>query len=535
MMLAMALAHRQRATRAGGGWCREGSAQPPGLCTLLAAIALFLVLVGSATLGVERAVAAVENTRSDKLPAYNSAAMSWRLGGSAAVRERIAWARAARERRADAPRPAKRHILRRRGPGGDCGYAGRRRARAKHARVIREHPAREHAGRSVTRLHQRLHPRTARRFSHVLRRATKAGDESRRRARRRRRPRRRRSRRSRARRGRARARSPRAHRVDCDACATHRRGARPWTPPRGAPRATRRGRGTASSRAVRALRTSPRAPSWRSTTDDLAVADDHGDASFSSSFSVPLRRPTNAGCALRYHADVLSRAEWDTAAAVRAFCASTEGRGAPRLAPNRNDEIDEHENENENESLPLAVTVRSSRDPRVVAGALTRCSYDFGPSAREHASSAAFLLLLSFACVVAAAYWSRGRAACFPARLLEEGTDDGGGDGEIPRRAGPARYAAATRAVPEAERRDARIGGGREPLEARRPPPRAYVLEPSGRDRRRRERDSAAARRGDGGDARVPARAGGGGAWCVRSVRRVRRVRCVCQTCSTVV
>ena len=83
MMLAMALAHRQRATRAGGGWCREGSAQPPGLCTLLAAIALFLVLVGSATLGVERAVAAVENTRSDKLPAYNSAAMSWRLGGSA--------------------------------------------------------------------------------------------------------------------------------------------------------------------------------------------------------------------------------------------------------------------------------------------------------------------------------------------------------------------------------------------------------------------------------------------------------------------
>ena len=53
MMLAMALAHRQRAARAGGGWCREGSAQPPGLCTLLAAIALFLALVGSATLGVE--------------------------------------------------------------------------------------------------------------------------------------------------------------------------------------------------------------------------------------------------------------------------------------------------------------------------------------------------------------------------------------------------------------------------------------------------------------------------------------------------
>ena len=84
MMLAMALAHRQRATRAGGGWRREGSAQPPGLCTLLAAIALFLVLVGSATLGVERLVDALENTRSDRLPAYNSAATSWRFGGSAA-------------------------------------------------------------------------------------------------------------------------------------------------------------------------------------------------------------------------------------------------------------------------------------------------------------------------------------------------------------------------------------------------------------------------------------------------------------------
>jgi hypothetical protein len=51
---------------------------------LLAAIALFLVLVGSATLGVERLVDALENTRSDRLPAYNSAATSWRFGGSAA-------------------------------------------------------------------------------------------------------------------------------------------------------------------------------------------------------------------------------------------------------------------------------------------------------------------------------------------------------------------------------------------------------------------------------------------------------------------
>ena len=88
MMLAMALAHRQHATRSGGGWRgvgrREGRARPPGLCTLLAAIALFLVLVGSATLGVERLVDALENTRSDRLPAYNSAATSWRFGGSAA-------------------------------------------------------------------------------------------------------------------------------------------------------------------------------------------------------------------------------------------------------------------------------------------------------------------------------------------------------------------------------------------------------------------------------------------------------------------
>ena len=223
------------------------------------------------------------------------------------------------------------------------------------------------------------------------------------------------------------------------------------------------------------------------------------------------RPPHERGCALQYHADVLSRAEWDTAA-VRAFCASTEGRGAPRLAPIRNDEIDE--TENENESLPLAVTVRSSRDPRVVAGALTRCSYDFGPSAREHASSAACLFLLTFACVVAAAYWSRGRKACFPA-FAGEGTDDGGENGEIPRRAGPARYAAATRAVPEAERRDARIGGGRASGgEAR--APCAYVLEPSGRDRRRRERDSAARvaemaeTRGGSG-----ARGGGRGAFAV--------------------
>ena len=63
MMLAMALAHRQHATRSGGGWRgvgrREGRARPPGLCTLLAAIALFLVLVGSATLGVERFVDAL--------------------------------------------------------------------------------------------------------------------------------------------------------------------------------------------------------------------------------------------------------------------------------------------------------------------------------------------------------------------------------------------------------------------------------------------------------------------------------------------
>ena len=510
MMLAMALAHRQRAARAGGGWCREGSAQPPGLCTLLAAIALFLVLVGSATLGVERAVAAVENTRSDKLPAYNSAAMSWRLGGSAAFANE---SRGLELRVNGAPTP----LVPRNGTSSeDAVPAAIADTRDDVARVRSTHVLYASIPRANTRdgaSHGSINgsilvpPGVLVTFSVGRRkRGTKvavgpAGDD-----------------------GRGVAFAPFScaawshsrvsarDRVDCDACATQARRASVDASARCA--AACDAPGTGRRFVARRAWVVAAELVVEEDADDRGDADDHGDASFSSSFSVPLRRPTNAGCALRYHADVLSRAEWDTAAAVRAFCASTEGRGAPRLAPNRNDEIDENENENENESLPLAVTVRSSRDPRVVAGALTRCSYDFGPSAREHASSAAFLLLLSFACVAAAAYWSRGRAACFPARLLEEGTDDGGGDGE--RRAGPAyRYAAATRAVPEAER-DARIGGGREPLEARRPPPRAYVLEPSGRDRRRRERDSAARvvemaeTRGGSG-----ARGGGRGAFAV--------------------
>ena len=502
-MLAMAPRIVSARARAVDG--REGSAQPPGLCTLLAAIALFLVLVGSATLGVERAVAAVENTRSDKLPAYNSAAMSWRLGGSAAFANE---SRGLELRVNGAPTP----LVPRNGTfSEDAVPAEIADTRDDVARVRSTHVLYASIPRANTRdgaSHGSINgsilvpPGVLVTFSVGRRkRGTKvavgpAGDDGRgARSRRSRRgvvhsrvsARDRGLRRVRDRLG-ASVDAPRGAQSDGDAPGTGRRFAR-------------------------APGSSPSSSSWRRTPTPRRRRH-HGDASFSSSFSVPLRRPTNAGCALRYHADVLSRAEWDTAAAVRAFCASTEGRGAPRLAPNRNDEIDE--NENENESLPLAVTVRSSRDPRVVAGALTRCSYDFGPSAREHASSAAFLLLLSFACVVAAAYWSRGRAACFPARLLEEGTDDGGGDGEIPRRAGPAyRYAAATRAVPEAER-DARIGGGREPLEARRPPPRAYVLEPSGRDRRRRERDSAARvaemaeTRGGSG-----ARGGGRGAFAV--------------------
>ena len=509
----MALAHRQRATRAGGGWRREGSAQPPGLCTLLAAIALFLVLVGSATLGVERAVAAVENTRSDRLPAYNSAAMSWRFGGSASFANE---SRGLELRVNGAPTP----LVPRNGTSPEHAVSAEiADTRDDVARVRSTHVLYASIPRANTRdgaSHGSINgsilvpPGVLVTFS-VGRRSSDertkvgkvgpAGDDSR---------------------GVAFApfscavwshsRVSARDRVDCDACAIQ----------------ARRASAEASARCAAACDTpgtGRRFVARRAwvveaelvVEEDADDAGDAGDASFSSSFSVPLRRPTNAGCALRYHADVLSRAEWDTAAAVRAFCASTEGRGAPRSAPNRNDE-NENENENENESLPLAVTVRSSRDPRVVAGALTRCSYDFGPSAREHASSAAFLLLLSFACVAAAAYWSRGRAACFPARLLEEGTDDGGGDGE--RRAAPARYAAATRAVPEAER-DARRGGGREPLEARRAPPRAYVLEPSGRDRRRRERDSAA-RIVEIAETRGGSGARGGGV-----------VRSQCETCHT--
>jgi len=491
MMLAMALAHRQRATRAGGGWRREGSAQPPGLCTLLAAIALFLVLVGSATLGVERAVAAVENTRSDRLPAYNSAAMSWRLGGSASFANE---SRGLELRVNGAPTP----LVPRNGTSPEHAVSAEiADARDDVARVGSTHVLYASIPRANTRdgaSHGSINGSgsilvppgvlvtfsVGRRSSDERTKGAKknvgpAGDD-----------------------GRGVAFAPFScavwshsrvsarDRVDCDACAS----------------AARRASAEASARCAAACDTpgtGRRFVARRAwvVEAELVVEEDADDSSHdSSSFSVPLRRPTNAGCALRYHADVLSRAEWDTAAATRAFCASTEGRGAPRLAPlNRNDENENESHENVTSHLPLAVTVRSSRDPRVVAGALTRCSYDFGPSAREHASSAVFLLLLAFACVAAAAYWSRGRAACFPARLLEEGTDDGGGDGE--RRAVPgARYAAATRAVPEAERFfDARRGGGREPLEARRAPPRAYVLEPSGRDRRRREREALSAAR----------------------------------------
>ena len=327
MMLAMALAHRQRATRAGGGWCREGSAQPPGLCTLLAAIALFLVLVGSATLGVERAVAAVENTRSDKLPAYNSAAMSWRLGGSAVFANE---SRGLELRVNGAPTP----LVPRNGTSSeDAVPAEIADTRDDVARVRSTHVLYASIPRANTRdgaSHGSINgsilvpPGVLVTFSVGRRkRGTKvavgpAGDD-----------------------GRGVAFAPFScaawshsrvsarDRVDCDACATQARRASVDASARCA--AACDAPGTGRRFVARRAWVVAAELVVEEDADDRGDADDHGDASFSSSFSVPLRRPTNAGCALRYHADVLSRAEWDTAAAVRARSARRPRDAARRV------------------------------------------------------------------------------------------------------------------------------------------------------------------------------------------------------------
>ena len=421
MMLAMALAHRQHATRSGGGWRgvgrREGRARPPGLCTLLAAIALFLVLVGSATLGVERLVDALENTRSDRLPAYNSAATSWRFGGSAAFAnktrglelrvngaptplvprngtERFSEISAVvpaeiSDARDDVVRVRSTHVLYASIPRTTdtdnntdfnsilvppgvlvtfvVGYSNHNHAGAAPPNVG---PAGVD-GRGVA-----FAPFACAVWSHSL---VSARD-----------------------------------RVDCDACVEvqTRASADASARCKAACDEPKSGRRFVARRA------------WVKHAELVVEEETFGGGSPGSETSevkpqktLPLRVPTDEGCALRYHTDAVSRAEWETAEAVRAFCASPEGATPPTPDAAESSSISSRIS-----SLPLAVTVRSSRDPRVVAGALTKCSYDFGPSAREHASAASFLLLLSFACVLAATYWSRGqKPLCFPnARLARE-------------------------------------------------------------------------------------------------------------------
>jgi len=112
-----------------------------------------------------------------------------------------------------------------------------------------------------------------------------------------------------------------------------------------------------------------------------------------NNLALPLQNPTVARCAFSYHSDVVSREEWRGASDVRSFCASLEGKTPPG-------------------NTDIALNVRSSIDPFVVAGEMTKCGYDFGSSAGENASSAIFLLALAFLCVIAAAYWGRAKGAC---------------------------------------------------------------------------------------------------------------------------
>ena len=406
-MLAMALAHRQHATRSGGRWLgvgrREGRARPPGLCTLLAAIALFLVLVGSATLGVERAVDALENTRSDRLPAYNSAATSWRFGGSAAFANKT---RGLELRVNGAPTPLVPRNGTERFSGDSFGVvpAEISDARDDVVRVRSTHVLYASIPRSAdtdnnTDAASILVPPgvsvtfvvgySNRNHAGAAERVGPAGVD-----------------------GRGVAFAPFAcavwshsrvssrDRVDCDACVevSTRASADASARCRAACDEPGTGRRFVARRAwVKAAELVVEEVEERSETSEVKQEK-----------TLPLRVPTDEGCALRYHTDAVSRAEWETAASVRAFCASPEG-ARPPTPDDAESSSSSLSSSSSSSSLPLAVTVRSSRDPRVVAGALTRCSYDFGPSAREHASSASFLLLLSFACVLVATYWSRGQ------------------------------------------------------------------------------------------------------------------------------
>ena len=507
MMLAMALAHRQHATRSGGGWRgggrREGSAQPPGLCTLLAAIALFLVLAGSATLGVESAVAAIRNTRSDRLPAYNSAATSWRFGG----REAFANFSTGLELRVNGGAPIR--LVPRNGteksgvdPLVPADVADARddvaRVRVTHAlvTVIPRLPIRATnddtppTTRDATASDAVDVPPGATVAFAASAGPTLDGEGA--------------TRRPGAASGPARpgpagedgrgvafapftcsawshSRVSARDRVDCDACEKSRRLSESAD---ASARCAAACDDASSGRRFVARRAWVVAAELVVELSDAETGETFENGTRERTFAaLPLRRPTSEGCALRYHAEFTSRAEWDTAAAVRAFCASPEGRRAPPSSAARDT--------SSATPLPLTVTVRSSRDPRVVAGALTSCSYDFGPSAREHASSAAFLLLLSFACVAAAAYWSsKRRVECFPIRAgdaeeTERGRDERGSTERIVERI--RRSARASRATPY---RAYRVTSG-----AAGAPTRVLSDDARRRDRRRRdrrERDSAA-------------------------------------------
>ena len=374
MMLAMALAHRVRARGGGGGGVRGGPArQPPGLCSLLAAIALFLVMIGSATLGIERTVDAVHNTRGDRLPAYNSAATAWKLGGASSFAsvtdgfearvggvavelfpkngaQRVVQ-RDIHDPRSDVVRTPTTHVLYARigrTPGTSMGEVVLVNPGEKVTVTVGVPSGDANANRPSADASRaaRFAPFQCSVWSY--------------------------------------SKSSVRDRVDCDSCPTVPSSESSARCQVACDDGGGRRRFIAQRHWVKAV----------TLVVEELNAGESDSASSSTRVALPLRPITPEQCVLSYHTDVRTKQEWNSALEVRGFCETQEGRTPPSA------------------SVDLVLNVRSSKDPVVVGGLLSDCSYDFGLSARENASSAIFLLMLAAVCIVAAAYWGRATGAC---------------------------------------------------------------------------------------------------------------------------
>ena len=397
-MLAMALAHRGARRGQVGGWRSGPARQPPGLCTILAALALILVMVGASTLGVERAAAAIHNTRGGRILGYNAVARAWGDGGS----DRFAQTTRGFEARVNGFAVS---LFPKNGTGGFV-QADIADPRKDLTRTPTTHMLYARIARTIgTSLGDEILRPPEEKITVTISAPNGDGTENGRKV-----PSADASRAARFAPFQCHvwslSRSSVRDRVDCDACELGT--SDDDTPVTRCAAACDNTEGRrkfiAQRHWVRSVALVVEDGDEEEVLEDGdVVSNEPNDESAGGSsptnnnnnnnLALPLQNPTVARCAFSYHSDVVSREEWRGASDVRSFCASLEGKTPPG-------------------NTDIALNVRSSIDPFVVAGEMTKCGYDFGSSAGENASSAIFLLALAFLCVIAAAYWGRAKGAC---------------------------------------------------------------------------------------------------------------------------